>query len=87
MRKSLASLVVVIVLGLGSITMSVSTADASVKTPVANSNKRKVKKPTAEPKSGQPAGATALCRDGSYSYSQSRRGTCSHHGGVKRWLR
>ncbi|MDO4967205.1 MAG: G5 domain-containing protein [Candidatus Saccharibacteria bacterium] len=31
-------------------------------------------------------GATAQCRDGSYSYSQNRRGTCSHHGGVARWL-
>jgi hypothetical protein len=36
--------------------------------------------------SGPPAGATAQCRDGSYSFSQSRRGTCSHHGGVARWL-
>jgi hypothetical protein len=35
---------------------------------------------------GPPAGATAQCRDGSYSFSQSRRGTCSHHGGVSRWL-
>lgn len=33
-----------------------------------------------------PEGATAKCRDGSYSFSQSRRGTCSHHGGVARWL-
>lgn len=33
-----------------------------------------------------PAGATAQCEDGTYSYSQSRRGTCSHHGGVARWL-
>ncbi|WP_345785974.1 DUF3761 domain-containing protein [Frateuria sp.] len=33
-----------------------------------------------------PAGASAQCRDGSYSFSQSRRGTCSHHGGVARWL-
>ena len=33
----------------------------------------------------RPAGATARCRDGSYSYSQSRRGTCSHHGGVAQW--
>lgn len=31
-------------------------------------------------------GATAICRDGSYSYSRSRRGTCSHHGGVRQWL-
>jgi|HubBroStandDraft_2_1064218.scaffolds.fasta_scaffold02960_6 hypothetical protein len=33
-----------------------------------------------------PRGATAQCRDGSYSFSQSRRGTCSHHGGVAKWL-
>lgn len=33
-----------------------------------------------------PAGATAECRDGTYSFSTSRRGTCSHHGGVKKWL-
>src|SRR6476659_412742 len=33
-----------------------------------------------------PPGATALCRDGTYSYSKHRSGTCSHHGGVKRWL-
>ncbi len=32
-----------------------------------------------------PAGATAQCRDGSYSFSQSRSGTCSHHGGVSVW--
>jgi hypothetical protein len=31
-------------------------------------------------------GATAVCRDGTYSYSQNRRGTCSGHGGVARWL-
>lgn len=35
---------------------------------------------------GDPAGATAKCRDGTYSYSQNRRGTCSHHGGVAQWL-
>jgi F0F1-type ATP synthase membrane subunit b/b' len=33
----------------------------------------------------RPAGATARCRDGTYSYSASRRGTCSHHGGVAVW--
>ena len=33
-----------------------------------------------------PAGATAECRDGTYSFSQNHRGTCSHHGGVSRWL-
>jgi len=33
-----------------------------------------------------PSGASARCRDGTYSFSQSRRGTCSHHGGVASWL-
>lgn len=33
-----------------------------------------------------PAGASAQCRDGSYSFSEHHRGTCSHHGGVGSWL-
>jgi hypothetical protein len=33
-----------------------------------------------------PPGATAQCNDGTYSFSQHRQGTCSHHGGVARWL-
>jgi Protein of unknown function (DUF3761)/Bacterial SH3 domain len=33
-----------------------------------------------------PAGASARCSDGTYSFSRSRRGTCSHHGGVAEWL-
>lgn len=32
-----------------------------------------------------PAGASAQCRDGSYSFSTHRSGTCSHHGGVATW--
>lgn len=35
---------------------------------------------------GVPAGATAQCADGTYSFSTHRRGTCSHHGGVAKWL-
>lgn len=40
------------------------------------------------PESGStaPPGATAECEDGTYSFSESRSGTCSHHGGVARWL-
>lgn len=34
-----------------------------------------------------PAGATAQCRDGAYSFSQHRSGTCSGHGGVNHWIR
>ncbi len=33
-----------------------------------------------------PEGATARCRDGTYSFSRHRSGTCSRHGGVESWL-
>src|SRR4051794_12393216 len=33
-----------------------------------------------------PAGASARCSDGTYSFSQNHRGTCSRHGGVSQWL-
>jgi hypothetical protein len=33
-----------------------------------------------------PIGATARCRDGTYSYSEHASGTCSYHGGVGRWI-
>lgn len=36
--------------------------------------------PTPDP--GHPAGATAQCNDGSYSYAAHHQGACSHHGGV-----
>lgn len=45
-----------------------------------------VPSPQRTPRNEAPAGATARCRDGTYSFSQSRRGTCSHHGGVAKWL-
>ena len=34
-----------------------------------------------------PEGATAHCRDGTFSFSRTRQGTCSHPGGVAEWLR
>ncbi len=36
--------------------------------------------------SGIPAGATGMCADGSYTFSQSHSGACSHHGGVLKWF-
>ena len=36
--------------------------------------------------SAPPKAATALCRDGTYSFSKHHSGTCSRHGGVKKWL-
>ena len=32
-----------------------------------------------------PAGATAQCKDGSWSMSRTHSGTCSRHGGVAAW--
>jgi uncharacterized protein DUF3761/glucodextranase-like protein len=43
-------------------------------------------KPYAPSNGEQPAGATAKCEDGTYSFSESRSGACSHHGGVAEWL-
>ena len=34
-----------------------------------------------------PHGATAVCRDGSYSHSQHHIGACSGHGGVRVYLK
>lgn len=48
-----------------------------------NSDGEKVHSPAHAP--AVPAGASAKCADGTYSFSRSRRGTCSHHGGVVRW--
>lgn len=50
-----------------------------------NSEGYRVQSPTRY--SSVPAGATAVCRDGTYSFSKNRRGTCSHHGGVAYWLK
>jgi hypothetical protein len=49
-----------------------------------NSDGDCIERPVSAPKA--PAGATALCVDGTYSFSAHRQGTCSHHGGVARWL-
>ena len=45
-----------------------------------------VRSPTRTADGLPPPGATAACRDGSFSFSNTRRGTCSSHGGVARWL-
>ena len=53
-----------------------------------NSNGNEMHSP-AHPKNPNyvPPGATATCRDGSYSFSQHHSGTCSSHHGVAKWLR
>ena len=42
--------------------------------------------PTATAGNTDPTGATAKCKDGTYSKSQHHSGTCSSHGGVAEWL-
>ena len=51
-----------------------------------NSQGEWVPSPTRTADGQQPAGASARCRDNTFSFSRSRRGTCSHHGGVASWL-
>ncbi|MEU1627128.1 DUF3761 domain-containing protein [Streptomyces sp. NPDC020096] len=34
-----------------------------------------------------PRGATAQCKDGTFSYSAHFSGTCSHHRGVRYWFK
>lgn len=48
-----------------------------------NSTGNKVLSPVFAP--AIPLGASAKCRDSSYSFSQHRSGTCSGHGGVSQW--
>jgi hypothetical protein len=43
--------------------------------------------PTEKAGNTDPTGATAKCKDGTYSKSQHHTGTCSHHGGVAEWLK
>jgi hypothetical protein len=33
-----------------------------------------------------PQGATAKCKDGTYSHSKNKSGACSKHGGVDTWM-
>jgi len=50
-----------------------------------NSDGNQVHSPAYSNSDSVPAGATALCADGTYSFSQHHRGTCSHHWGVVQW--
>src|ERR1700730_16800752 len=52
-----------------------------------NKDKQIIHSPSKTVTGKAPSGASAPCGDGSYSFSRHHRGTCSHHGGVARWLR
>jgi hypothetical protein len=52
-----------------------------------NSSGNVVHAPAHSTTGAAPAGASAHCSDGTYSFSQHHRGTCSHHGGVASWTK
>jgi hypothetical protein len=52
-----------------------------------NSKGNDVHSPAHSTDNSVPSGAAAQCADGEYSFSESRSGTCSSHGGVSQWLK
>lgn len=65
-----------------------STSSAPARTTVAPAPKpaSTAPKSAAANENTNPAGATAQCKDGTYSHAKTHRGACSHHGGVAKWL-
>lgn len=51
-----------------------------------NKDGQVIHSPSATKSGAPPDGASAQCRDDTYSFSKHRSGTCSHHGGVAHWL-
>jgi len=58
---------------------------AVLATPKPSAKKPSVVAPKVPAPAAQPPAPTALCKDNSYSYSKTRSGTCSGHGGVAQW--
>ena len=72
---------------LGAAPAAAPAAAPPVAAPSAPAPTARAAAPTAAaPTGAAPANATALCKDGTYSMSQHRSGTCSRHGGVAQWL-
>lgn len=58
---------------------------AACKAPAAIVKAAPVRAAAPATKGSGPQGATAKCRDNTYSQSRDHRGACSHHGGVATW--
>ncbi len=63
-----------------------ATAKAAPPSPATAATKPAEKAVVAAP-AGAPEGATAKCKDGTYSHSKQHSGACSHHGGVAEWYK
>src|ERR1051325_3813520 len=90
---ALTALLAVVIGGSAALSRSDSGSRSLLADPAAkcgsyvNSNGEEVPRPCGDWRSdpAPPSGATARCRDGSWSWSQHplAPGTCSHHGGVQ----
>jgi Protein of unknown function (DUF3761) len=63
-----------------------AAAAAPAAAPAAKTSTASKSAPAATAGNTDPTGATAKCKDGTYSKSQHHSGTCSSHGGVAEWL-
>src|SRR5438093_1453444 len=61
-------------------------AAPSSKAPTSTSRAARPPRASAATPAATPAGATAQCKDGTYSSAKSRSGACASHGGVATWL-
>ncbi|MBS0297415.1 MAG: DUF3761 domain-containing protein [Proteobacteria bacterium] len=78
-RPSMRAAILVLALALAS-------TQAGAKGACRDAHGRFAKCPAATATTPAPAGATALCKDGTYSMSKHHSGACSNHGGVAKWL-
>ncbi|WP_340609065.1 DUF3761 domain-containing protein [Xenorhabdus bharatensis] len=65
---------------------SVKNKTGSLEKQVQKNSKKSTKKTKKRKATPTKAVNTALCKDGTYSKSKSRKGACSRHGGVAKWL-
>jgi hypothetical protein len=68
-------------------TVAVTVPPATTRTTVTVPQTEAPTAPAVTAAGGPPAGALAMCNDGTYSFAANHQGACSHHGGVKVFYR